>query len=391
MKLSRRRIIYLAAAALIALLVVYAFIPDPLPVETAKVDRGPLVVTVREQGKTRVIDRFTITAPVAGRLQRIDLREGTPIAAGEVVARIEPSPLDPGRAQELQAMLDSAVASQREAAAAAQRAASSHDLARSELRRMEQLAGGGVASEASLDQARSAADAAGRELNAAQARVRAAESNVQAARARLVATRATSPGATAEVRSPAAGRILRISDRSARVILPGQPILEVGNANRLELVVEVLYEDAVKIRAGNPVIVREWGGSDPLRGVVRLVEPSAFTKISALGIEEQRVNVVADVPDPPPSLGDAYRIEAEVVIWEEPAAVRVPVSALGRVGDDWAVFVVEGGRARRRIVQIGQRSAAYGQVLGGLGPGEIVIVHPAAEVEEGVKVVALGG
>ena len=391
MTASRRRILYIAGAVLVALLVVVAFLPDPVPVETAPVTRGPMDVTVEDQGKTRLVDRFTITAPAAGRLQRIELREGAPVKAGDVVARITPVPLEPVRREELQAMVDSAVASQREAAAAAERAEAAWDLARTELRRVQELASGGVVSQSNVDTARTQEETARRDLAAARARVAAAASNAGAIRARLLGTEGATAGVTIEVRSPADGRILRVPDRSSRVVQPGAPILEVGNATRLELVVEVLSEDAVKVRPGNRVIVEEWGGGAPLQGTVRVIEPSAFTKFSALGIEEQRVNVIADVPQPPPSLGDAYRIEAAIVIWSDAAALKVPVSALGRTGEAWSVFVVDGNRARHRTITIGQRNDREAQVLSGLRDGEQVIVHPGTAVTDGVRVETSGG
>lgn len=384
--MSRRKIVYVAAAVIIAVLVILAFLPDPVPVETEAVTRGPMQVTIDDQGKTRVIDRFTITAPVTGRLQRIELREGAPIERGDVVARIEPAPLDAARTAELQAMLDAARSAQSEAQAAAARAEAAWELAKTELRRVQGLAEGGVVSQSNVDTARTQEETARRDLTAARARVTAAASNVNAAQARLLGSTAPPSRSIVEVRSPAAGRVLRVPDRSARVVATGAPVIEVGNANRLELVIEVLSEDAVKIRPGNAVIVEEWGGPTPLRGTVRVVEPSAFTKFSALGIEEQRVNVIADVPEAPPSLGDAYRIEAQVVIWSEASAVKVPISALAREGDQWSVFVVEGGHARRRDLTIGQRNPREAQVLSGLKEGEHVIVHPGADVQDGVKV-----
>lgn len=388
--MSRRKIVYIVAAVVIVALVILAFLPDPVPVESAPVTRGPMQVTIDEQGKTRVIDRFTITAPVTGRLQRIELREGAPIQRGDVVARIEPVPLDAARTAELQAMLAAARSAQSEAQAAASRAEAAWELARTELRRVQGLAEGGVVSQSNVDAARTQEETARRDVNAARARVTAAASNVNAAQARLLGSTNPTSQSIVEVRSPAAGRVLRIPDRSSRVITAGAPVIEVGNANSLELVIEVLSEDAVKIQSGNPVIVEEWGGPNPLRGSVRVVEPSAFTKFSALGIEEQRVNVIADVPEAPPSLGDAYRIEAQVVIWSDPSAVRVPISALAREGDQWSVFVVEDGRARRRDVTIGQRNPREAQVLSGLKEGERVIVHPGADVQDGVKVSEAG-
>jgi HlyD family secretion protein len=188
------------------------------------------------------------------------------------------------------------------------------------------------------------------------------------------------------VKSPVAGRLFRIPERSERIVAAGQPVLEIGDAQQLELVIDVLSEDAVRIRPGNRVVVERWGGDRPLYGVVRLIEPSAFQKISALGIEEQRVNVIADLSEAPPELGDAYRVEAQIVIWESPSVLKVPVSALARVEEEWSVFTVEGGRAVRRRIEIGQRNPLEAEVVSGLDEGAVVIVHPSFEVRDGVRV-----
>jgi HlyD family secretion protein len=189
-----------------------------------------------------------------------------------------------------------------------------------------------------------------------------------------------------DVRAPVDGRVFRVPQRSERIVAAGEAILELGNVRQLELVIDVLSEDAVKIRPGNRVIVDQWGGEQPLEGVIRLVEPSAFTKISALGIEEQRVNVIADLKEGPPSLGDAFRIEGKIVIWESGDVVKVPISALARGDQGWSVFLVENGRAKQRTIEIGRRNPLEAQVRSGLREGEVVIVHPGSEVRGGVRV-----
>lgn len=384
--MTKRKLIYGAAGAILIALVVIAFIPEPVLVEASAVVRGPMQVTVDQEGKTRVVDRFVVAAPAAGRLQRIDLREGTAVRPGDVVARIAPAPLDPARRRELEALVTAAQGALAEAQAGAQRAEAAHELARQELQRTESLAREGVAAARALDEARAAEETARRDVAAARAAVGSARSNLEAARARILSTSQTGAAAAIDVRSPVAGRVLRVPERSERVVAPGEPIVELGDASAIELVIDVLSEDAVRIRPGAPVIVEEWGGDAPLRGRVRVVEPSAFTKISALGIEEQRVNVIASIDDAPPQLGDAYRVEARIVVWSDADALQVPVSALGRKGDAWSVYVVADGRARERTVRLGQRNPRVAQVLEGLTGGERVIIHPGNDVADGVRV-----
>ncbi|HEY0593357.1 MAG TPA: efflux RND transporter periplasmic adaptor subunit [Thermoanaerobaculia bacterium] len=386
--MSKRKAIYGTAAAILAALVIIAFIPEPVPVETAAVVRGSMTVTVDQEGKTRVVDRFVIAAPAAGRLQHIELREGAAVRPGDVVARIAPAPLEPARRRELTALVTAAESALGEAQAAAKRAEAAHALARRELQRAEALTREGVAAASALDEARAAEETARREVAAARSAVGSARSNLEAARARVLSTSRSGTAAAIDVRSPVAGRVLRVPERSERVVAPGETILELGDASAIELVIDVLSEDAVKSGPGAPVIVEEWGGDAPLRGRVRVIEPSAFTKISALGIEEQRVNVIASVDDPPPQLGDAYRVEARIVVWSDDGALQVPVSALGRKGDAWSVYVLEEGRARERAVRIGQRNSRVAQVLEGLKPGERVILHPGNDVADGVRVAA---
>lgn len=388
MKLKKRAIAYAVAIVVILVVVVIALIPKPVPVETAKAVRGPMAVSVESRGETRVRDRFVITAPISGRIDRIDLREGAVIERGEIVARIAPLPMDPRQREEAAARVAAAEALHREAAAAVRVAQAARELAARERQRTEALTRDGVVAEQALDQTRSAEERARRELDAARQRLQAAASNLDAARAILQTPDRAGAGGVVEVRSPVAGRVFRIPERSERIVNAGQPIVEIGDARKLELVIDVLSEDAVKIRPGNRVVVEQWGGDRPLHGVVRLVEPSAFEKISALGIEEQRVNVIADLTEAPPSLGDAYRVEARIVIWESPDVLKVPVSALARVGEQWSVFVVEAGRAKQRPIRIDHRNPLEAEVVEGLEAGAVVVVHPSFEIRDGVRVAA---
>jgi HlyD family secretion protein len=379
LQLKKRHLAYGIAIVLVLVITILALLPDPIPVETAKVERGPMSVTVESRGETRVRDRFVITAPISGRVARIGLREGEQIDRGDVVARITPLPMDSRQRSGAEARVSAAAALARQAAAAVQTAEAAWQLARRERSRVETLAREGVSAEQALDQARTEEELAQRELQAARQRAQAASSDLEAARAALIS-------APVEVRSPVSGRLFRIPERSERIVNAGTPILEIGDAALLELVIDVLSQDAVKISAGDRVIVEQWGGDRPLHGTVRLVEPSAFEKISALGIEEQRVNVIADIADAPPELGDAYRVEAKIVVWESDNVLKVPVSALARAGDEWSVFVVKDDRAVRRVIEVGHRNALEAEVLKGLLPGELVIEHPSFEIREGVRV-----
>ena len=232
------------------------------------------------------------------------------------------------------------------------------------------------------EQAHNAETTISSELGAARFRAKSAAAEVRLAKSALIAGK----GALFQVRSPISGRILRITDRSERVVAAGTPLLTMGDISKLEVVVELLSTEAVKVRPGMLVIVEGWGGSQPLHARVRMVEPYAFTKISALGVEEKRTNVVADLLDAPQALGDGYRVKARIVVWETGKAVKVPASALFRCGEAWCAFIVENGRAKRRVVKLGQRNAQEAEVLEGLAPGETVIRHPANEVEDGTRI-----
>jgi len=392
-----RRLGVLAAAAA-ALLGGWWLLRSPaVPVEVAEVSRGPLRVTVDEEGQTRVRRRYVVAAPTAGRLLRLELDEGDAVPAGGLVARLEPAPLDPR---------DEATAEARLRAARAQKSASDARVALAEAallqaqrdsERAERLREAGAKSDEALELARLKRTEAAQDLEAARFAADAAVHEVEAAQAVLIAARSPRPRATnrapceepgscIDVRAPVAGSVLRVHEESERIVAAGTPLLEVGDPRDVEIVVDVLSADAVKIAAGAPVVIEDWGGEKPLEGRVRLVEPSGFTKVSALGVEEQRVNVVADFVDGPGALGDGYRVEARVVVWEAPDVLRVPGSALFRRGDAWHIFVVERGTARLRPVEVGHRGGFEAELLGGLEPGERVVLHPSDRVQDGVRV-----
>jgi HlyD family secretion protein len=389
MSFSVRRIVPVAAALGAGALLVWALQPTPVSVETAPATRGPMRVTVDEEGQTRAHDRFVVGAPVSGRLARIALREGDPVECDQVVAWIHLLPLDPREQAEVIARVQAAQAALRETDKMVERARASHLQARRERERVERLARDGLVPVQTLEQAKIAEITAAKELEAARFRAQAAASEVQIAEAGLMALPSTRGGSSLiEIRSPVQGRILRVLEKSERVVAAGAPLLELGDPTQLEVVVDVLSTDAVRIPAGAAVLLENWGGPSPLRARVRHVEPSAYTKVSALGVEEQRVNVIADLLDPPGPLGDGYRVEARIVIWEAEDVLKVPSGAVFREGESWSVYVLDQGRARRRPVEAGHRNPSEVEIRAGLTAGEPVILHPPNSLRDGMRVKA---
>ena len=378
----KRVLLAVVAIALVALLVVL-WMPSPVEVDAADVQAGPMRVTVDDQGETRSHDRFVLSAPVAGRLARIALHDGDAVTGGQVVAEIAPLPLSTREREEIVARVAAADALQREAEQRVRHADEDLAQAQRELERTRRLVAEKFVAPQAAERAQNLERTAASEAEAARQRARAAAADAQAARAGLAATRA---GGLVQVRAPMAGRILRVHDASERVVAAGAPLMVVGDLAHLEVVVELLSSDAVKVAAGMPVLIDGWGGDRALRATVRRVEPYAVTKVSALGIEEKRVNVVADFVDPPGAIGDGYRITARIVVWQAEQVLKVPVSALFRCAEAWCVFVVDGGRARRRTVEIGQRNLTEAEVRAGLEAGMRVIRYPSNAVEEGVRV-----
>lgn len=388
MKRKLTRIIYCLLALSVVALIVVAFLPSPIKVETARVTKGPLRVTVDEEGEARAHDRFVVAAPIAGRLIRVELHDGDAVSLNQVVAVINPLPIDQRERAEITARVQSAEALKRSADEAVEHARADHEQAKRDLRRAEDLVEGGVISRLSLEQARNAETISKNELESARFKAQAAASEVNVAKAGLIAIESEQGGASRplNLRSPVRGRVLRVIEKSERVVTSGTPIITVGDPRKLEVVVDLLSTDAVKVKPGAPMLLENWGGEAPIRARVRIVEPSAFTKVSALGIEEQRANVVADFVDPPGPLGDGYRVEARIIIWEAESVLKVPSSALFRHGDGWSVFVVENGKAIRHEVEIGHRSQFEAEVLSGIDEGAAVIVHPTNQIDDGAKV-----
>ncbi|MFL5381818.1 MAG: efflux RND transporter periplasmic adaptor subunit [Longimicrobiaceae bacterium] len=383
-----RRAGWAAAALAVLALAVWALSPSPLAVETAAVARGALRVTVDEDGVTRVQDRYLISAPVAGRLLRVTLEEGDAVEPGMVVARIAAAPLDTRTADQARARVEAAGAGVRQAEAALAQRRAELAQSRREAGRARVLADAGAMSDQAREQAETAAELRLRSVSAARASLGAAAAELSAARAALAGAdpQRVAAATVTEVRSPVRGRVLRVGQRSETPVAPGAPLVELGDANALEIRVDVLSADAVRIEPGMPIVVEEWGGPGELRGRVRTVSPTAFTHVSALGVEEQRVNVIGDLVASSARLGDGYRVEARIVTWESPRVLKVPVSALFRRGAGWAVFVVEDGRARLRHVAVGHRGESEAEVLGGVPAGERVVLYPSDRVEHDVRV-----
>ena len=391
----RRRIIWLALALLIIAALVYGFRPQPRLVDIAKATRGPMQVSVGEEGKTRVIDRYDISAPVAGMTCRVDLDVGDPVEKGQALITINPlesQALDPRSRAEAEARIAAAASALHVAEQNVKSARAEKDLAEKELSRLQPLFEKGHVSQGQLDQAAAAVQTTRAASRSARFAVDVARYELEAARTALSYTGVSgqdNPDANVQVRSPIDGRLLAIHQECEGVVAAGQALLVVGDTRSLEVETDVLSADAVKIKPGMRVEFHRWGGEKPLQGKVRTVEPVGFTKISALGVEEQRVLVISDITSEPAqweSLGDGYRVEAEFILWQSDDVLQIPASALFRFNDGWALFVMQNAKAIRREVKVGQRNGLSAEILEGLTEGETVITHPDNTIEDGVAV-----
>ena len=394
----RRRWPRYAGAALFVGLLAAGFWPRAIPVETAPIVRGDLRVTIDEEGQTRVRNRYVVSSPVGGQLRRVDLKPGAAVRAGEtVLAELETAGTDLLDASALeQARARVGAAGGNRAAAEARRAAAeaARKLAGAELGRQRALAEKKLISAQELETAEMRAVTAAQDERAAAFAAQVAVFELEQAEAALRRGLPAGDGARGEgprvvVRAPADGVVLRVFQESARLVAGGTPLLEVGDPADLEVRVEVLSRDGVAARPGAPVLLERWGGDGVLNARVRMVEPAAFTKVSALGVEEQRVNLIADFTDPAErraGLGDGYRVEARIVVWDANDVSKAPTGALFQRDGGWRVFVVESGRARLRSVEAGRSNGVETQILGGLEPGERLIVYPGDRVADGVRV-----
>ncbi|MEL7504459.1 MAG: HlyD family efflux transporter periplasmic adaptor subunit [Cyanobacteria bacterium J06554_6] len=422
----------------VTVLVALAFRPAPIPVDVGQVTEGPFQVTVDAEGKTRVEDRYVVAAPVAGRLQRIELEPGDPVTADRVVAQIDPLPLNTqvqaaqARLRSLQAelagvetqrpkseelaqaeaQLRSAQATQQAAVAEVAQVQAALVQARRDRDRAQDLEARGAISrqareaaeleatrlarsletaQRERDSATAAVAAAGEALPLLRAQQQDPDYLVDAYRAQIAGVEAELANLADEARrttltAPATGTVLRVPEASARFVQAGDPLIELGDPDQIELVIDVLSADAVKIEPNDKILIEQWGGGETLTGIVSTVEPAAFTEVSALGVEEQRVNIVGTFDNKNASLGDGFRVEAQIIIWDSDDALQVPISALYRCGGSWCVFVVKSGRAYPREITLSQRSPSAAVVETGLERGEQVILHPSDQIQEGRKV-----
>lgn len=437
-KKKSKWLMYGGAAIATFTAVVWAFRPTPISVETRPVTRGELQVTVNAEGKTRIRDRFVISAPVSGRLTRIQLKAGDTVKPGEIVAQIEPLTLTApvqealGRLAEARAQREG-VATQRPKAATVAQArtriqaaqANRHQAeakvaqsqaalnqAQRDRQRAQQMAAQGVISRRDRENAELTEITRAKELESATLAAKATAAEVEVAQAALAVLQAEQrdpdyllkvydaridsveadlaklkdEASRTEIRAPIGGQVLRLLQQSAQSVTAGTPLLEVGNLSNLEIVIDVLSTDALNIKPGNVILVQAGSGTPMLKAKVRQVEPSAFTKVSALGVEEQRVNIIGDFVDVPASLGDGYRSDVQIVVWQNSDVLKVPLSALYRCNQAWCVFSVRDGKAQERSIRIGQRSTAEAEVQAGLQAGEAVILHPNEQIKTGTLV-----
>lgn len=392
---NKRYFVWGLVAAVVALLLVLGLRPQPQMVEVVDAAHDPMAITVDEEGKARVVDRFIVSAPVAGFVQRLDLDVGDVIEQGQLLGELEPlrsDVLDPRRRAEAEAQVAAASASLSAAKERVIAVRADAEFALSEYKKRERLKGKNFISEEELNQARTERQRTEAVLRSAKFAVDVARYQLDAANTALQYSAAGDSNAVLQervaIRAPVSGSVLKIHRKSEGVVSPGAALLELGDPGALEIAVDVLSFDAVRIKPGMAVKINRWGGA-PLEGSVRLVEPVGETKISALGVEEQRVWVIVDITSPRAawqSLGDGYRVEAAFIIWQADDVLQIPNASLFRKGKSWAVFVTSGGKARLREVEIGEQNGLSAQILSGLDAGDPVITHPDAALAEGVRV-----
>ncbi len=383
---TAKRALWALLAVFVALALIRAFAPAPVQVDVGEVRRGQLREQVEEDGRSRVRERFEVYAPIGGNLLRIELQPGDHVEVGSPVARVlpaDPALLDVRTRAETQARLAAALARVRQAEATAARARAAHDLARREADRARSL--GELITRSERDRRLAEERASAQELAGAELAGRAAAAEADALRA-ILGTSGRSPGAEVAIRAPASGVVLRVLRESAGPVAAGTPLLELGDPSSLEIVVDVLSDDADRIEAGAPVILSQLGDGEPRRGTVRRIEPAAFTRVSALGVEEQRVNVLIDLDSPAPELGDGFRVEARIIVWEGEDVLMVPSSAVFRHGEGWAVFTITDGRAELRPIGLGRRGRGDTQVTRGLNEGDAVVLYPGEQVRDGRRI-----
>ncbi len=392
---SRRQIILYGLAVVIVLVIAYGFMPKPIAVETSEALRGYMRVAIEEEGKTRVINRFIVSAPVAGFALRIGLDIGDSVSRGERIIELEPlrsNVLDPRSRAEAKTRVAAAEASLLAAKENSRAAKASADFAKKEVERVRQLFKDSLVTREKLDMAEADMHRTDAALHSSEFAVEVARHEKEAALTVLRYSAAQGPHSFTEkvvITAPVSGRVLKIHHESEGVVRESEALIEIGDPRALEVQVDVLSADAVRLRPGMPVLFERWGGDKSLQGRVRSIEPAGFTKISALGVEEQRVLVISDIISPPEEwtqLGDGYRVEASFIVWEDENVLQIPSSALFRTGDSWSVFVIKSRKAHLRAVQIGNRNGLTAQILSGMSQGEMVIPHPDNSIKDGSRV-----
>ena len=388
----RRYVIWVVVAVLAGLIVWTALRPTIVQVDLVDVVRGPLRVTVDDEGETRLKRRFVVSAPVSGRVLRIESRPGDSVTAGQTLAVIEPAapaPLDVRTRTAAEARAQAAASAAERAQADVQRVTVELTQADADAARARTLLDTGSGTREAVEQADARVRGLREAIKSAQAAVRAAEFEQAEAKAALISGTDAASGRAVTVRAPIAGLVLRRIQESEAVVPVGAPLLEIGNLDDLEIVTDLLSTDAVRVKSGAAVLIERWGGEGTLMGKVQRIEPAGFMKISALGVEEQRVNVVIDFVDPRerrPSLGDAFRVEVRIVVWEKPDVLLAPTSSLFRTGGDWSAFVAQGNVVVRRTVKIGERNEQSAEVLEGLNAGDKVVAYPGETLKEGTRI-----
>ncbi|MBM4313559.1 MAG: HlyD family efflux transporter periplasmic adaptor subunit [Deltaproteobacteria bacterium] len=391
----RRKLFVIGIILIVVSATIYGFIPKAVDVDLAEVSRGPLQVTIEEEGRTRLKERFVLSAPTAGYMRRIGVKVGDSVQKGQIVAVLEPvrsQALDPRSRAEAEATVSAAQAGLNAAMEKERAATADADYIEKRLERMTSLYAKGSIAKDQLDQIQS-------EAKKARAVQGAAKAAVDVSRAELERIKKTlqdfAPNGITEKRdamsvsSPVDGSVFRIYRESEGTVNVGEPLMDIGNVKNLEVRVDLLSSDAVKIKKGTGVLFKRWGGEGTLTGKVRVVEPAGFTKVSSLGVEEQRVLVIADMTSPPDLwrvLGDGYRLEAHFVVWEGKEILQVPASSLFRSGTKWAVFLEDNGKARQRIVEIGQRNGLTAEIISGLKEKERVVTHPDDSIGDGTPI-----
>lgn len=396
MKTATRRTLFVVGVILVVVAAtIYGFLPKAVEVDLVAVSRGPLQVTIEEEGRTRLKERFVVSAPTAGYMRRSGAKVGDPVRKGETVVALEPlrsQPLDPRSRAEAEVTVSAAQAGLNAAIEKERAAAADADYTEKRLERIANLYSKRYVAQDQRDQAASEAKKARAVQLSAKAAVDVSRSELERAKTVLKNFR---PGGTTEkadtvyVSSPVSGAVIKIYRESEGAVQIGEPLLEIGDPNKLEVRIELLSSDAVKIKKGGAVLFKRWGGEGTLTGTVRMVEPAGFTKVSSLGVEEQRVLVIAEFTSPPETwrlLGDGYRLEAHFVVWEGKDVLQIPASGLFRSGEEWAVFVEDNGKARQRTVAVGQRNGLTAEIISGLKEKEGVVAHPDDSIKNGTSI-----